>query len=71
MHLSLQEGEDVALPCRHCASMSLRLVIRKGTTTHRCAKCHKTTTFTIEEAPEGLELKTVGQSPGRRAPLET
>ena len=71
MRLSLKEGEDVVLPCRHCASMSLRLVIRKGTTTQRCAKCNKDTTFTIDEGPEGLELKTVGQSPNRRAPLET
>jgi phage FluMu protein Com len=71
MRLSLKEGDDVTLPCRHCASLSLRVVIRKGTTRERCPKCHKLTTFTILEGPEGLDLQTVGPSSNRHAPLET
>ncbi len=67
MKLSLKEGEAVMLPCRHCASLSLRLVVRKGTTTEQCHKCSGRTSFLIDEGPAGLELQS-REAPARRGP---
>ena len=53
MNLSLKEGESVTLPCRHCASLSLEVVIRKGTTSIECPKCKETVQFHITEGLAG------------------
>ena len=73
MNLSLKEGESVTLPCRHCASLSLEVVIRKGTTTLLCPKCGETVRLCISEGPAGgLELHSQGepQPPVPPVPLQ-
>ena len=62
MKLSLKEGESVALPCRHCASLSLQVVIKKGTTSIECPKCKEKVQFHITEGlAGGLELHSQGE----------
>jgi len=67
MDLDLKEGDAVTLPCRRCASLAIRLVIRKGTTTVQCTKCGGDAWFQITEGPLGrLQLKSSG---GRETPV--
>ncbi len=66
MRLDIKEGEAVTLPCRRCASISIHLVIRKGTMSTRCAKCGGAIRFHIADGPAGgLELQPLG---GREVP---
>lgn len=54
----IREGEPITLPCRHCSSVSLRLVVHPGITARQCPKCRGLTSFCIERHPAGLELRS-------------
>jgi DNA-directed RNA polymerase subunit RPC12/RpoP len=70
MPLNIEEGEDVVLPCLRCASLSLKLVIRSGTTPIRCPKCGEAVRFHIAGSPAGgFELRAQGE-PDHRVPQE-
>jgi phage FluMu protein Com len=54
----IREGETVTLPCRHCASVSIRLVVQAGVTAVPCPKCRELTSFQVGLRSEGLELRS-------------
>ena len=56
----LREGEVIALPCRWCASLSIRLRIEVGTFYRACPRCGELTEIVVTHAPQGLEARTRG-----------
>ena len=56
----LREGEVIALPCRWCASLSIRLRIEVGTFYRACPRCGELTEIAILLGPQGLEARTRG-----------
>ena len=56
----LREGEVIALPCRWCASLSIRLRIEVGTFFRACPRCGELTEIVVTHAPQGLEARTRG-----------
>jgi len=56
----LNEGEVLALPCRWCFSLSIRLRIKVGTFTRACPKCGELTHIAVRRGPGSLELRTGG-----------
>jgi phage FluMu protein Com len=54
----IREGETLTLPCRHCASVSIRLVVQAGVKSLPCPKCRELTSFQVGLRSEGLELRS-------------
>lgn len=62
MHLQLGEGEDVILPCRRCASLSLRIVVREGSLPLQCPRCGGSVRIDIARQPAGgFEIRPRGE----------
>ncbi len=57
MNLDIQEGEVVALPCRHCASLTIRLRIRAGLQKERCSRCGGSVWFDVGRGPGGMSIR--------------
>ncbi len=54
----IREGDVLVLPCGHCASISLRLVIRVGIAAPSCPKCRALTRFHVGHSPEGFRIQS-------------
>lgn len=55
---SLNEGEVLTLPCRWCASLTIRLRIAVGTFNRSCPRCGELTEIVVTRGPQGLEART-------------
>lgn len=54
----LREGDILSLPCRWCASVSIKLRIQPGTAVKSCPRCGELTRFDIRSGPDGLEINS-------------
>lgn len=62
--MDFQEGEIVSVPCRHCGSVSIGVLVKAGATTHMCPKCQAWTKFTIDLAEEWqINSAAIGSGP--------
>jgi hypothetical protein len=54
----LKADEPIMLPCRHCASVSLKFTVHVETRRVQCQKCGKATTVTIARRDGRWSIKT-------------
>jgi phage FluMu protein Com len=52
----IRQGEALTLPCRHCASVSIRFVVEAGLKFMKCPKCGEFTSIQAGLRPEGYEF---------------
>lgn len=52
MTREFDEGDVISVPCRHCATLALRIEIRAGSSAHRCARCGRGTTVYVRRSPD-------------------
>jgi len=52
------EGDTVAVPCRHCGSLSITIKVRAGDSVRPCSKCHKETRFRVKAKPLPYEIRS-------------
>lgn len=64
----LVEGEEVAVPCRHCSSVSIKIRICAGAPVVQCPKCKGTCRVEVRQGADGWEIKTepIQSAPSRR-----
>lgn len=55
--MDFEEGEELSLPCQHCSSVSLGIVIRTGTQRIQCAKCGGLTQVTVGRLDDQWRIK--------------
>jgi phage FluMu protein Com len=58
MGRNFQEGQAVAVPCRHCGSLSIKLFVQAGESVKSCPKCRKETRFRIKPKPAPCEIRS-------------
>lgn len=54
----IRQGEALTLPCRHCASVSIRFVVEAGAKSVQCPKCGEFTLIQAGVRSEGYEFRS-------------
>ena len=52
-HVGLKEGDVLTVPCRHCSSVSLEVVVRPALTRTSCVRCHGECDVAVERRCPG------------------
>ena len=56
--MDIEKGDEVSLPCRHCSSVSLGIVVRTGTHRIQCAKCGGLNQVSVGRFDDQWRIKT-------------
>jgi predicted RNA-binding Zn-ribbon protein involved in translation (DUF1610 family) len=54
----VRAGELLTVPCRHCASVSIRFVVEAGVKFLQCPKCGEFTLIQAEVGSEGVGFRS-------------
>ncbi len=70
MGLDIKEGEELTLPCKHCASVSLTVVVKAGAVPIYCPKCARPTRVTIAKSNDTWSVQTYALENAPKPPPE-